>query len=149
MSVRNAKKDDLEKVIEIEELTFSDPWGYYNFQSALNDIFLVFDERGIAGFLVAVSCHRDLKGHIMKMAVHPEYRRHGIASQLLKTGLRILRDKGRLEACLIVETTRKSAIALYKKFGFEITETIHTGSEDDASDDSFYEMKLNLSPDAT
>jgi ribosomal protein S18 acetylase RimI-like enzyme len=54
-----------------------------------------------------------------------------------------------LEVCLIVEITRKPAIALYEKFGFEITKTINMSYEDDMLDDSFYEMKLNLSPDWT
>ncbi|HYQ60386.1 MAG TPA: N-acetyltransferase [Desulfatiglandales bacterium] len=149
MSVRRAKKSDLEKVLEIEELTLSDPWGDSNFQAALEDIFLVFAEQEISGFLVAVCCHRDVRGAIVKLAVHPDYRRQGIATQLLKEALRILQDRGMLEVCLIVEITRKPAIALYEKFGFEITRIIHTSYEDDMSDDSFYEMKLHLSPDWT
>ena len=147
MSVRHAKKNDLEQVLEIEKLTFSDPWGYYNFQAALEDIFLVFAEENISGFLVAVCCHRDTKGTIVKLGVHPAQRRQGIATQLLETALRMLRDKGMLEICLIVEITRKPAIALYEKFGFKIAKTIHLSYEDDMSDDSFYEMKLYLSPD--
>ena len=149
MSVRHAKKNDLEQVLEIEKLTLSDPWGYYNFQAALEDIFLVFAEQDISGFLVAVCCHREIRGAIVKLAVHPEHRRQGIATQLLETALRILRDRGMLEVCLIVEITRKPAIALYEKFGFEITKTLNMSYEDDMLDDSFYEMKLNLSPDWT
>jgi len=149
MSVRQAEKNDLEQVLEIEKLTLSDPWGYYNFQAALKDIFLVFAEQDIFGFLVGVCCHRDVRGSIVKLAVHPEHRRQGIATQLLETALRILRDRGMLEVCLIVEITRKPAIALYEKFGFEITKTLNMSYEDDMLDDSFYEMKLNLSPDWT
>ncbi len=149
MSVRHAKKNDLEQVLEIEKLTFSDPWGYYNFQAALEDIFLVFAEENISGFLVAVCCQRDTKGTIVKLGVNPEQRRQGIATQLLEAALRMLRDRGMLEVCLIVEITRKPAIALYEKFGFKITKTIHLSYGDDMSDDSFYEMKLNLSPDWT
>jgi ribosomal-protein-alanine N-acetyltransferase len=149
MGVRNARQDDLEQVIEIEKLTFSDPWGYYNFRAALEDIFLVFDEHGISGFLVAVCCHRDVKGVIVKLAVHPEHRRQSIATQLLEAALSMLRDREILEVCLNVEITRKPAIALYKRFGFKIAETIHMDYEDDAPGDSFYEMKLNLSPNLT
>jgi ribosomal-protein-alanine N-acetyltransferase len=149
MSVRHAEKNDLEQVLEIERLTFSDPWGYYNFQAALTDIFLVFAEQDISGFLVAVCCHTDVRGAIVKLAVHPAYRRQGIATQLLKAALEMLRDRGMLEVCLIVEITRKSAIALYEKFGFEITRRIHTSYEDDMSDEAFYEMKFYLSPDWT
>lgn len=149
MSVRHAKKNDLEQVLEIEKLTLSDPWGYSNFQAALEDIFLVFAEQEISGFLVAVCCHRDVRGAIVKLAVHPEHRRQGIATQLLEAALEMLRNIGMLEVCLIVEITRKPAIALYEKFGFEITRTISMSYEDDMSDESFYEMKLHLSPDWT
>ena len=146
MSVRHATKDDLEQVLEIEELTFSDPWGYYNFQAALEDIFLVFAEQEIYGFLVAVCCHRDTRGAIVKVGVHPEHRRQGIATRLLETALRTLQNKGMLDVCLIVEITRQQAIQLYKKLGFKITKIINMSYEDDMSDDSFYEMKLNFSP---
>ena len=149
MSVRQAKKSDLEQILEIERLTLSDPWGYSNFQAALGDILLVFEEQGITGFLVAVCCHRDVRGSIVKLAVHPEDRRQGIATQLLEAALRMLRERGMLEVCLIVEITRKPAIALYEKLGFKITKTINIGYEDDLSDDSFHEMKLNLSTDWT
>jgi len=149
MGVRQAKKSDLEQVLEIEKLTLSDPWGYYNFQAALEDIFLVFAEQEISGFLVAVCCHREIRGAIVKLAVHPEHRRQGIATQLLEAALRMLRDRGMLEVCLIVEITRKPAIALYEKLGFKITKTINISYEDDLSDDSFYEMKLNMSSERT
>lgn len=149
MSVRQAKKSDLEQILEIERLTLSDPWGYSNFQAALGDILLVFEEQGITGFLVAVCCHRDVRGSIVKLAVHPEQRRRGVATRLLEAALKTLRDRGMLEVCLIVEITRTPAIALYEKFGFEITKTINMSYEDDMSDASFYEMKLNLSPDWT
>ena len=149
MGVRQAKKSDLEQVLEIEKLTLSDPWGYYNFQAALEDIFLVFAEQEISGFLVAVCCHREIRGAIVKLAVHPEHRRQGIATQLLEAALRMLRDRGMLEVCLIVEITRKPAIALYEKLNFKITKTINISYEDDLSDDSFYEMKLNLSSELT
>jgi ribosomal protein S18 acetylase RimI-like enzyme len=149
MGVRQAKKSDLEQVLEIEKLTLSDPWGYYNFQAALEDIFLVFAEQEISGFLVAVCCHREIRGAIVKLAVHPEHRRQGIATQLLEAALRMLRDRGMLEVCLIVEITRKPAIALYEKLNFKITKTINISYEDDLSDDSFYEMKLNMSSERT
>ena len=149
MGVRQAKKSDLEQVLEIEKLTLSDPWGYYNYQAALEDIFLVFAEQEISGFLVAVCCHREIRGAIVKLAVHPEHRRQGIATQLLEAALRMLRDRGMLEVCLIVEITRKPAIALYEKLGFTITKTINISYEDDLSDDSFYEMKLNMSSERT
>jgi ribosomal protein S18 acetylase RimI-like enzyme len=58
--------------------------------------------------------------------------------------LEILREKEIIDVCLNVEMIRTPAIALYKKFGFQITKTIHMDYEDDLSDDAFHVMQLIL-----
>jgi ribosomal-protein-alanine N-acetyltransferase len=80
----------------------------------------------------------------MKIAVHPEHRRKGIGTALLNHCLEILKEKKIIDVCLNVEMTRKPAIALYEKFGFKITKTIHMDYEDDLSDDAFHVMQLIL-----
>ena len=142
MGIRFAKKNDIDKVLEIEGLSFLQPWDYHTFKLALDDIFLVFDEQEILGFLIAVCCARNIRATIMKMAVHPEHRRKGIATTLLNQVLEILKEKKIIDVCLNVEIIRKPAIALYEKFGFQITKTIHMDYEDDLADDAFYIMKL-------
>ena len=144
MSVRFAHQNDINKVLEIEGLSFLQPWDYHTFKLALDDIFLVFDEEEILGFLIAVCCHRNIRATIMKMAVDPEYRRKGIATALLNQVLQILKEKKIIDVCLNVEIIRKPAIALYEKFGFKIMQTIHLDYEDDLADDAFYIMKLIL-----
>mgnify|MGYP003565103923 FL=1 len=93
MSVRFANKNDIDKVVEIEGLSFLQPWDYHVFKLALADIFLVYDEPGIAGYLIAVCCSKNIRATIMKMAVHPEHRRKGIATALLDQVLEILEEK--------------------------------------------------------
>lgn len=144
MSIRFADENDIEKVLEIERLSFSEPWNYNIFKIALNDIFLVFEEQEIFGFLVAVCCYRDIRATIMKMAVHPEQRRKGIAVALFNEVLSMLRDRGISQVCLNVEVTRHPALALYRKIGFQITHTIRMDYEDELADDAFYVMELIL-----
>jgi len=144
MNVRFANKKDIDRVIEIEGLSFLYPWDYHIFQLALDDIFLVFDEQEISGYLIAVCCSKNIRATIMKMAVHPEHRRKGIATALLNQVLEILKEKKIIDVCLNVEIIRKPAIALYEKFGFRIMQTIHMDYEDDLADDAFYIMKLIL-----
>ena len=144
ISIRFAYKSDIDKVLEIEGLSFLQPWDYHTFKLALDDIFLVFDEQEILGFLIAVCCARNIRATIMKMAVHPEHRRKGIATVLLNQVLEILKEKKIIDVCLNVEIMRKPAIALYEKFGFKIMQTIHMDYEDDLADDAFYIMKLIL-----
>jgi ribosomal-protein-alanine N-acetyltransferase len=144
MSARFANQSDLDEVLIIEELSFPQPWDYHIFKLALNDIFLVFDEPEVSGYIIAVCCSKNIRATIMKMAVHPEHRRKGIAKVLLKQALEILREKEIVDVCLNVEIIRKPAIALYEKFGFKIMQTIHLDYEDDLADDAFYIMKLIL-----
>jgi len=144
VSVRFAHKNDIDKVLEIEGLSFSQPWDYHTFKIALDDIFLVFDEPDISGFLIAVCCYKNITATIMKMAVHPEHRRKGIAAALLTQAIEIFNEKEIVDVCLNVEIIRKPAIALYEKFGFQITKTIHMDYEDDLADDAFYIMQLIL-----
>ena len=144
MSVRFATEKDIEEVLEIERLSFSQPWDYHSLKIALDDIFLVFDEQDLLGFLIAVCCHRNIRATVMKMAVHPEHRRKGIATALLNQVLEILKEKEIIDVCLNVEIIRKPAVILYQKFGFQITQTIHMDYEDDLADDAFYVMQLIL-----
>ena len=144
MSARFASQNDLDKVLEIEGLSFLQPWDYHIFKLALDDIFLVFDEQGISGYLIAVCCSENIRATIMKMAVHPGHRRKGIATALLNKALEILKERKIIDVCLNVEIIRKPAIALYEKFGFKIMQTIHMDYENDLADDAFYVMKLIL-----
>ena len=147
MGARFATKDDIAKVLEIEDLSFLQPWDDHVFKLALDDIFLVFEEQDILGYSVAVCCSKNIRATIMKMAVHPEHRRKGVATALLNQILEILKGKEIIDVCLNVEIVRKPAIALYEKFGFRIIQTIHMDYEDDLSDDAFYIMKLILAED--
>ena len=144
MVVRTAKREDFAKVMEIEVLSFPTPWKQEFFEKISKDIFLVFDEEEISGYLIAVCCYKNITATIMKMAVHPEHRRKGVATVLIKQTLEILKGKKIKDVCLNVEITRNPAIALYEKFGFEIIQTIHMDYEDDLADDAFYIMKLIL-----
>ena len=144
MGVRFAKKNDIDKVLEIEGLSFLQPWDYHIFKLALDDIFLVFDEPDISGYIIVVCCSKNIRATIMKIAVHPEHRQKGIATALLKQALEILKEKEILDVCLNVEIIREPAIKLYEKFGFKIMQTIHMDYEDDLADDAFYIMKLIL-----
>jgi ribosomal-protein-alanine N-acetyltransferase len=144
MSARFATRNDIAKVLEIESLSFLQPWDRHIFELALDDIFLVFDEQDILGYSIAVCCSKNIRATIMKMGVHPEHRRKGVATVLIKQILEILKGKKIKDVCLNVEITRKPAIALYEKFGFEIIQTIHMDYEDELADDAFYIMKLDL-----
>jgi ribosomal-protein-alanine N-acetyltransferase len=60
------------------------------------------------------------EGHILNIAIHPEYRNKGFGSLLIKFSLDyLLKNSGRIMT-LEVRKSNIQAIALYRKFGFRV-----------------------------
>jgi ribosomal-protein-alanine N-acetyltransferase len=140
MIVRSAKQEDLTGVIEIDKLSFANPWDRQFLENISKDIFLVFSGSEVYGFLIAGCCHRNVTASILKIAVHPQHRRKGIATNLLDTLLERLGDKQIYEVEVNVLKECESAISFYKKVGFEITATMEQGS----LNDDIYLMELKV-----
>ena len=65
------------------------------------------------------------KGHVVSIGVLPEYRRNGVATNLLARQLRVFRDVyGASEAYLEVRVSNVAAQSLYAKLGFTVVGTI-------------------------
>jgi ribosomal protein S18 acetylase RimI-like enzyme len=139
MIVRAAKQEDFAKVIEIEELSFPAPWDYDFLENISNDIFLVFDGEEVCGYLIAGCCHRNVSATILKVAVHPEHRRKGIATNLVHKLVEILQDRKITEIDVIVLEVCKPALLFYKKVGFKTVSIIPQASNNDLC-----EMKLTI-----
>ena len=55
---------------------------------------------------------------MMNVAVHPAYRRQGIAEALVTRLVQVLKEKGNYCLTLEVRTSNAPAVALYDKLGF-------------------------------
>jgi ribosomal protein S18 acetylase RimI-like enzyme len=55
---------------------------------------------------------------VANVAVHPEFRRHGIALALMRATLDLVRSQGGLEAILQVDDDNLAAVSLYRQMGF-------------------------------
>jgi len=142
--IRFATEDDLNRILEIERLSFPSPhqWDYYDFKAALKDIFFVFEEKErILGFLIACCYEGENKAIIMRIAVEPEYRGKGIATTLIEATLENLKKMNIGEVELDVEIVRTGPIRLYEKIGFKIVRPLHINNEEN---EDFYIMKLKL-----
>jgi ribosomal-protein-alanine N-acetyltransferase len=60
------------------------------------------------------------EAHIGSLAVHPDYRRLGIARALLVRSLAAAAGRGATQATLEVRRSNLAAQALYRRFGFEV-----------------------------
>jgi len=120
--VRAAKPNDLTKICEMEDASFSrDPYPAFLIQRLLNDqssLFLVAtcEEGEIIGYLV--SKIKDHAAHLISLAVLPAQRRLGIATQLLSELTEISRQRSIREIRLEVRPDNKVAIELYTQFRF-------------------------------
>jgi ribosomal-protein-alanine N-acetyltransferase len=82
--------------------------------------------------------------HVINVATHPEFRRHGAARALLSQALdRASRDRVRL-VLLEVRRSNLAAIQLYRSLGFS-TLAVRRGYYADNSEDAI-EMKLSFDP---
>jgi ribosomal-protein-alanine N-acetyltransferase len=64
------------------------------------------------------------KGHIVSVAVLPEYRRKGIGEALVVKAMESMRLYKAKQCFLEVRITNTAAVDLYKKLGFEVSRTI-------------------------
>src|SRR5262245_57738217 len=84
--VRLASSRDLERIDQIERVTFTDPWPRSAFVQLLGDYSWVLDDNGsVAGYLLGRIAADEAE--ILNLAVHPESRRRGFAQQLLNVAI--------------------------------------------------------------
>ncbi|HOV86443.1 MAG TPA: GNAT family N-acetyltransferase [Syntrophobacteraceae bacterium] len=139
--VRRAVTADLDSILDIEEGSFPSPWNRDYFQAALKDLFLVFEAESVQGFLVACAYQAAKKALILKVAVHPEHRGKGIASELLRTAVELLKTENLEEVELDVDVFKSGAMRLYERFGFRVVTCVSTDPEEN---DAFCVMKRRL-----
>jgi ribosomal-protein-alanine N-acetyltransferase len=139
--IRVATEDDLERIMEIDRLSFDPPWSENQFLASLKGLFIVFEETEILGFLVGALCEIARRAIIMRIAVHPEYRGRGIATKLIVAAVEKFKQMDFKAVELDVEIVKNGAIKLYEKLGFKIMRVATMDYEDEPS---YFMMKLSL-----
>jgi len=118
--IRRAGKQDIPGIIEIEKVSFSDPWDKQLFLDAIDSEskYLMVAEHGgeIEGYIVLEKVLDE--GHITDLAVGGKYRKKGVASELVNDALALARGMDIKEIFLEVRETNEAAKKLYSKFGF-------------------------------
>ena len=108
------------QIAQLEKLCFSDPWSEKSVASELNNklaLWLVaVDGSRVAGYVGSQTVIDETD--MMNIAVHPDYRRRGIAERLVKDLVAQLNVLGSRALMLEVRASNAPAIALYEKQGF-------------------------------
>lgn len=120
--IRKMEIRDADKVYEIENASFFEPWSKKQLIKELMDDTLlkhyVYELDGeVVGFYIA-SKVLDLV-EIFTIAVDENHRQKGIASELLRHLIDKSKESGTSEIWLEVSVKNIKAISLYENFGFE------------------------------
>ena len=121
MIITEMNATHVSQVAALEKLCFTDPWSEMSIASELQNLWAywlvaVSDDR-VVGYIGSQSSFDE--ADIMNVAVHPEYRRQGIAEGLICTLVEELKNRGIHALLLEVRATNAPAIALYEKLGFQ------------------------------
>lgn len=113
--------DDVARVVEIENQSFSEPWSSDSFRDIIKNANFVtiglFVDSVLAGYVIYYTVLNEL--HVMNIAVHPDFRQKSCGTKLLsevhKEGM-----KRKLHfAYLEVRETNEAAQKLYAKMGYQ------------------------------
>ena len=120
MIIVKMNESHVSQVAELEKICFSDPWSENSVASELNNklaFWLVAEEEGrLAGYVGSQTVCNETD--MMNVAVHPDFRRRGIAEALVNDLVEELKAMESHCLTLEVRASNAPAIALYEKLGF-------------------------------
>jgi ribosomal-protein-alanine N-acetyltransferase len=136
-NLRKFVPDDLQKVMNINRVCLPENYTdifFVDLHERYPETFIVAEEDGeIVGYIM---CRVEAglsnfglgglirKGHVVSIAVLPEARRKGVATELLKKAMEGMRLYKAKQCYLEVRVTNDAGIRLYKKLGFEVNRTV-------------------------
>lgn len=138
--IRRMQEGDLAAVLAIEAMSFSNPWSDNTFRGEIQNTsisfpFVVVRRPGeeLVAYIVFWQVRDDVQ--VNNIAVHPDCRGLGIGEALMQFAVAKVRGAGAAFMTLEVRQSNTAALALYKKFGFEVLGTrknYYTKPDEDA-----------------
>jgi ribosomal-protein-alanine N-acetyltransferase len=136
-SLRRFQPDDLDKVMRINQVCLPENYSTYFFMELYErypETFIVAEIAGeMAGYIM---CRIETglpdfgllgitkRGHVISIAVLPEYQRKGIGEALMREAMVAMRKYKAKDCYLEVRVSNFQAIGMYKKLGFETSRTV-------------------------
>ena len=132
MIIREFKRPDIKRVLEIETEAFNDPYpptiliDIYNLGAG----FLVAQyDNIVVGYIIFWIRYED-EGHIISLAVDEKYRKKGFGKELVNYAVNIFENCNVREIKLEVRISNKGARKFYIKMGFEEKKVLENYYED-------------------
>ncbi|MFC1501458.1 ribosomal protein S18-alanine N-acetyltransferase [Elusimicrobiota bacterium] len=121
LKIEKLEKKHINAVLEIEQLSFADPWNKGMFEKEIKlgvSNFFIFELQdkiiGYGGFWDFSD-----EADIVNLAVHPDYRSKGVGKKILNYLLSVLNEKKVKKVFLEVRNSNENAKKLYGFAGFE------------------------------
>lgn len=121
--IRKMRIEDVPAAHEIDRSSFTLPWPERSLRFEVTDnpsarSWVAELDGRVIGMLVLWMIVDE--AHIATLATHPEFRRQGVAEQLLIKALEEAHEEGARSALLEVRAGNQVAQALYRKYGFKV-----------------------------
>ena len=108
------------QVAALEKICFADPWSEMSIASELQNLWsywlVALEDDRVIGYVGSQSSIDE--ADIMNVAVHPDFRRQGIAETLINRLVADLKERDIHALLLEVRVSNTPAITLYEKLGF-------------------------------
>ena len=108
------------QVVALEKICFADPWSEMSIASELQNLWsywlVALEDDRVIGYVGSQSSIDE--ADIMNVAVHPDFRRQGIAEALINRLVADLKERDIHALLLEVRVSNTPAITLYEKLGF-------------------------------
>lgn len=121
--IRKAILSDLKEIVEIEQASFPRPWSLNAFVTQIardGSVCLAAEVDGrVVGYIIATQYVE--VWHLLDLAVHVDFRRQYIATDLLESLLDFCKREPHRGFTLEVRKSNRGAIKMYESFGFICT----------------------------
>lgn len=135
-TLRRFNPSDLERVMHINRVCLPENYAGFFFLDLYKrfpETFLVVEEKeNVVGYimcrietgLLGFGISRRKKGHVISIAVLPEYQHQGVGSALIQEAMQSMLLYNAKECFLEVRASNTPAVKLYRKIGFEVKRTL-------------------------
>lgn len=122
MMIMKMTQCHVSQIADLEKICFNDPWSENSIASELGNRLshwlVALDGEKVVGYVGSQTVLEETD--MMNIAVHPAYRKQGIATELIEALIQVLKERGSHSLMLEVRESNNPAKELYLKMGFEL-----------------------------
>jgi ribosomal-protein-alanine N-acetyltransferase len=125
--IRMAALENLDVLVALEVASFSVPWSKKSFEAELRGnqfsriLMITHSEYGLEvqaiGYICVWMVFEEIR--FLNLAIHPEFRRRGLATRLISEAIRLGWEEGCCRGMLEVRESNHAAKKLYESFHFQ------------------------------